>query len=157
MKLFSEGGKRDELEEVNTRTLNTTLISETHNVNEVSKIDASIAKNVTEKHYDHEDNMAEEVKKLKHTQLAASDERSCENERVGQNERGGLSVIAQELVECERHKFEPVEFERSVEAAEINCSKFAASDEPTEECCATESKLLENLVNPAGEGMETYV
>lgn len=133
------------------------MISETHNVNEVSEIDASIAKNVAEKHYDREDNMAEEVNKLKHTQLAASDERSCENERAEQTERGGLSVIAQELVECKRHKFEPIEFEKSVEAAEINCSNFAASDEPTAECRATESKLLENLVNPAGEGMEIFV
>lgn len=157
MNLFSEVGKRDEFEDVNTRTLNTTSISETHEVNEVREIDGSIAKVVTEEHCDHEHKMVEEVKKLKHTHLAASDEPSCENEGAGPKEQCGVSVITQELVRCQHHKSESVEFENSVEATEINGSKFAASDKPTSECCATDSKVLENHVNPTCEGMKIYV
>lgn len=157
MNLFSEVGKRDEFEEVNTRTLNTTSISETHDVNEVREIDASIAKVVTEEHSDHEHSMVEEVKKLKHTHLAASDEPSCENEEAGPKEQGGVSVITQELVHCQHHKSESVEFENSIEATEISGSKFAASDKLTAECCAKDSKHLENHVNPTGEGMKICV
>ncbi|KAF3445491.1 hypothetical protein FNV43_RR10667 [Rhamnella rubrinervis] len=148
-----EVGKRDEFEEVNTRTLNTTSTSETHEGNKVGEIDASIAKVVIEEHCDREPNMVEEVEKLKHTHLTASDEPSCENEGAGTKEQGGVSVITQELVHCQHHKSESVEFQNSIETTEINGNKFAASDKATAECCATDSKLLENHENPTDEAV----
>lgn len=134
------------------RTLNATLISE---VNEGREIDASIAKFLTEGYCDHEHSMVEEVKKLKRNHLATSDEPSSENEGKPK-EQGTVPVINQKLVDCERYKPACVEFENPIEATVFNSSNFTASDKPTVDCCATDLKLLENHVNPAGEGKHEH-